>query len=221
MRWRRERLKLANAVHDTPVAAQPTVAQLIGELESDRQELINIQEQLIATIPWRYLVLTWLLAIPITLVVIFGIAFPLDTGYYGVLVIGVPLLGLLVWAEARLIKKGCEPERASAARRRELKARVRQLEHELSRGQLEDGTEAPTGRKQALRRQPKVYAQRLWNRFPFLGPSPEVMLQRLPEGTSAPRLWFHRHLGWGTTAASALAVLILLFATYARAAGLR
>ena len=200
---------------EQPPVEQPPVEQLVRELEVARRHLIDINEKAVLSIRWRY-VLLGVLGLPILFVVIVGIAFPLAEGSYpGLLAVSVPLLVLLTWAEVRVCKKANEPEAAIAPRRRELKRRIKRIEHALSHGHPGDGAEA------ALRRQPTAFAQRLWNRFPFLGPSPEAMLRRLPEGTGRARLWFHRHIGWGVVAASAIAVVILLIATLGRAVGWR
>jgi hypothetical protein len=202
---------------DTPMPVeQPAVDQLVRELEVARRQLIDINEKAVLAIRWRYVLLGALLGLPILFVVVVGIAFPLaEASYRGLLAVSLPLLVLLMWAEVRVCKRANEPEAAIRPRRRELKRRIKRIEHALSHGHPSDGAEA------ALRRQPTAFAQRLWNRFPFLGPSPEAMLRRLPEGTGRARLWFHRHIGWGVVAASAIAALILLIATLGRAAGWR
>lgn len=203
--WQRE----PAATTGVPLERLPT-GELVGEIESARRGLVAIDERL------RHDVRIWrvtresLIVLPLFVVAVFLIWMPLDTGRYGLLGVGVPLLGVVLWATVLSFRRVRRQEVEVAGRRRMLRRRIRQAQQVLTK----------SGAYGLVRRQPTVFAQRLWTTFP-VGRSPEVMLRRLPEGTRRTRLWFHRHVGWGTVTASVIAIGVLTLAIVARVAGWR
>lgn len=196
--------------YESPVAAPGTPRQrarteLIAELGRIRRQKVHVGEQGIMHYKWSYCVLGIALVAPIALVAVFGIAMPLASGSFHALIpVSVLLLGFLIWACTQAFKKFGASELLRRPRKHELTYITRWLEREIRQVYGEE----------ALLRQPTGYASMMWRRFPFLGRSPEVALNELPRGVNRIRLWFHRYLGWGTTAAIGIAVILLVIYSF-------